>query len=246
MINIFSTLRFNIQAFGLVKGLQFPVFIYGKIKIGEIGDIRIMCPIRRRLLVIGSNHSTVAAPYTVFHNTGIIEIHGRVFLNYGSVLSNSGLIVFQGNNLFGNQTDINIVNRIEFGRNTSIGFESHITDNDHHFVLDVTTHKVSRNNATITIGSFNWIGSHCFIKKGTITPDYFIVASPCSMLSKDYSSLPPNTVMAGCPAHPVKQGIRRIYNFSEERKIKEYFTKHPEIEYFQYDEDANLDEICRL
>ena len=246
MINILATLRFNIKAFGFAKGLRLPVYIYGPIKIKSIGTIRINCPIKRRLFVIGTNHDTVAAPYTVFYNTGTIEIHGKVYLNYGSVIVNSGVIIFRGNNLIGNQTDINVHQRLDMGCNVSIGFETHITDNDHHYVIDVNTRKVLKNSAPITIGNFNWFGSNSFIKKGTVTPDYLIVASPCSMLSKDYSSLPPYTVLAGCPARPVKQGIRRVYNFRNEAKINEYFHQHPDEEFYQIEEMANLDDFCKL
>lgn len=246
MINILATLRFNIKAFGFAKGLRLPVFIYGSIKMRSIGTIHIHCPIRRHLIVIGTNYDTVAAPYTVFYNTGIIEVYGKVIINYGTVFINRGIVVFGGNNALGNQCDINIHNRLDIGCNTFIGYESRVTDSDHHYVADVNTRRVYRNSAPIRIGSFNWFGSNSFIKKGTVTPDYLIVASPCSMLSKDYSSLPPYTVLAGCPARPVKQGIRRIYNFREEEKIRSFFLQHPEAEYFQFAEDANLDKICKL
>lgn len=246
MINIIDTLRFNIKAFGFFKGLRLPVYIYGKIKIKKIGDFRILCPIKRRLFVIGTNHDTVAAPYTVFYNTGTIEVHGKVYLNYGSVFVNRGEVIFRGNNLIGNQSDINIRQRLDVGYNTFLGFESHVADNDHHYVVDVNTYRVYNNCAPITLGGFNWVGGNCFIKKGTVTPDYLIVASPCSMLSKDYSSLPPYTVVAGCPARPVKQGIRRIYNYHEETKVRDFFLQHPDEKFYQIDEQADLDDLCKV
>ena len=245
MINIIDTLRFNIKAFGLIKGLRLPVYIYGSIKIKEIGAIRIHCPIKRKLFVIGMNHDTVAAPYTIFYNTGTIDIYGKVFLNYGSVFANKGEVILRGNNLFGNQSDINICQRLDVGYNTFFGFETHIADNDHHYVVDINTRKVYKNCAPITMGRFNWVGGNCFIKKGTITPDYLIVASPCSMLSKDYSSLPPYTVVAGCPARPVKQDIRRIYDFREEAKINDFFLQHPDEKFYQTDEQTDLDDLCK-
>ena len=246
MINLFATLRFNIKAFGLAKGLRLPVIIYGGIKIKSIGSIHINCPIRRHLVVIGTNYKTVAAPYTMFNNTGIIEVYGKVYLNYGCVFANKGMVIFRGNDLIGNLSDIEIFQRLDMGRNVSIGYETHISDSDHHYVVDVNTRRAYRNSAPIKIGDFNWFGGNSFIKKGTITPDYLIVASPCSMLSKDYSSLPPFTVLAGCPARPVKQGIRRIYNFRNETKINDYFEQHPEAEFYQVEEQADLDEFCQL
>ena len=205
-----------------------------------------MCPVRRGLIVIGTNHCTVAAPFTVFHNEGTVEVHGKVYLNYGSAFVNRGVVVFEGNNLFGNQCNIDIHDRLYLGCNTFFGFESHISDSDHHYVIDTATRRIYRNSAPITIGNFNWFGSNSFVKKGTVTPDYLIVASPCSMLSKDYSALPPYTVLAGCPAKPVKQGIRRVYSFKEERTLYDFFRLHPEETFYQVDEQANLDDFCRL
>lgn len=246
MLNIPATLRFNIQAFGWAKGLRLPVLIYGKIKIKSIGNIRLHCKVRRRLIVIGANYETVVAPYTMFCNTGSVEVYGRVYINYGTTFINQGTVVFRGSNLIGNKSDVYIHQLLDIGYNCSFGFETHISDTDHHFVVDVNTHRVTRNTLPIIIGNFNWYGSCCFIKKGTITPDYLIVASPYSMLSKDYSSLPPYTVLAGCPAKPLKQGIQRIYNFAEERKIIDYFQQNPEAVFYQYAADVDLDETCKL
>ena len=246
MINIIATLRFNIKAFGLIRGLRLPVIVYGALKIRHIGTIRVHCPLRRRLIIIGNNHESVVAPYTVFDNQGTVDVYGRLFLNYGSSFINRGEVIFRGKNIVGNQTVIDIRHRLDVGFNTIFGFENHVADHDHHFMVDVETHRVRQNFAPITLGRFNWFGGNCFIKKGTVTPDYLTVASPCSMLSKDYTALPPHSVLAGCPARPVKQGVRRICNHVIEREVREHFLQHPDAEYYQVDERADLDEICEL
>ena len=246
MMNLFATLLFNIRAFGLRRGLRLPVFIYGKIKMRNIGTIRILCPLRHHLITIGTNHQIVTAPYTVFNNTGTVEIHGRVLINFGCVFTNKGTVVFRGNNIVGDRSDISIRQRLDVGYNTIFGFENHIADHDSHYLVDVNTHRVLPNSAPITLGRFNWFGGNCFIKKGTTTPDYLTVASPCSMLSKDYTALPPHSVLAGCPARLVKQGIRRICHYPTEDKIRDYFHQHPDAEYYQVDVNADLDEVCKL
>ena len=245
-LNILGTLCFNIKAFGVAKGLRLPVYIYGPVKAKSIGTIHILCPVRRRMIVIGTNYENVASSCTVFYNTGTIEVYGKVYIDYGTAFINKGLVIFRGNNLFGNECHIDIRHKLELGHDTFFGFETHITDSDHHYVVDVNTYRVFPNSAQISIGNYNWIGSNNFIKKGTVTPDYLIVASPCSMLSKDYSSLPPYTVLAGCPARPVKQGIRRIYSFKREEMISNFFRSHPDEQFYQIDKDTNLDEFCQL
>ena len=244
MINLFATLRFNIRAFGLRQGLKFPVYIYGNFKLKNIGKINIKCPVSRRMIVIGSNYDMIDTSSTVFNNHGTLDIYGKVFINYGTYISNQGVIVFHGNNIIGNTAEIRISSRLEIGYNTFIGFESRIMDSNMHYVVDVETRQVHRNCSPIILGNYNWLGSNSYIKRGTVTPDYLIVASPNALLSKDYSNIPPYTVMAGCHARPVKQGIRRIYNFHLEKIINKYFEQHPDATFYQIDETADLDSLC--
>ena len=246
MINILATLRFNIKAFGLVKGLRLPVYIYGPIKLMHIGKIDIKCPVRRALWVIGLNHRNVVAPFTMFDNLGVIEVHGHVYLNFGSTLSNHGTIVFEGRTLIGNKTEIYVAQRLEVGCNTSIGFDSRIMDSDMHYVVNVESKRVYSNTAPIRIGHYNWFGSNTFIKKGVVTPDYLVVASPNALLTKDYSNLPPHTVLAGAPAKPIGQGIRRIYNFCNENQIRQFFKENHNASFYQVDGDIELDKFCGL
>lgn len=246
MINILATLRFNIKAFGLLKGLRLPVYIYGSIKLRNIGKIDIKCPVRRGLWVIGLNHRSVVAPFTMFDNQGVIEVHGSVFLNFGSMLSNHGTIVFNGYTLIGNKSEIRVYKRLEVGCNTSFGFDTHIMDSDMHYVVDVESRRVFPNTAPIRIGNYNWFGSNCFIKKGVVTPDYLIVASPNALLTKDYSNLPPHTVLAGVPAKPIGQGLRRVYNFCSEKCIRQFFKENQKASFYQVGDGIGLDEFCGL
>lgn len=62
-------------------------------------------------------------------------------------------------------------------------------------------------------------------KKGTKTPDYLIVASANALLTKDYTSLPPYSVIGGSPAKLLKSGVRRIYNSNMEQKINQFLKK---------------------
>lgn len=212
----------------------------------SIGNINIKCPIRRRLVIIGVNHKSVPTSCTSFYNKGVIDIYGPVFINFGCSIVNHGHIVFRGNNLIGKQTKIDIQNSLEIGHDTSIGFETHIIDTDFHYTISVKDHRVKKNTKPIRIGNFNWIGSNCYLKRGTVTPDYLIAASPNTLLTKDYSYLPPYSVLAGAPAKTLKTGIRRIYNPSLQTEIQDFFQQNPDAEFFQIDMNAKLDELCKL
>ena len=245
-LNVFDTLRLNIKAFGLLKGLKLPILVYGKIKIHNVGNIVFKCPISRGLVVIGLNECDVPYSHSILNNTGTIEVHGKLYVNYGARISNEGLMVLGGNNILGHGVSFDIKEKFEIGHDSTVGFMSVVTDTNVHYILDVETRKVARRSKPIYLGNFNWIGSYTHIKKGTITPDYTIVASPNALIAKDYSSIEPYTILGGSPAKPLKAGLRRIYNFKSEHTINEYFNANPAETYFTIDDDADLDDFCKL
>ena len=245
-LRIIDTLLFNIRAFGLRKGLRLPVYIYGKVKVYQMGKIEICCPIKRAIVIIGMNAHDTSAPYTIFNNKGVIEIHGRTYFHHGCRLTNQGKMVLGANNIFSHNTQFDIKERIDFGHDVSVGYDSVFTDSDVHYSIDVQKRRVYRNTKPIRIGNYNWFGSSTHIKKGTITPDYTMVASPNALLSKDYTDIPPYTILAGSPARPIKQGLRRVYKFRSENMIRQYFAANPDAEYYQIDNDVDLDDFCKL
>ena len=245
-LNILTTIRFNIQAFGIMQALKCPVLIYGKMKIYHIGQFHIKCPLKRGIVVIGMNECDVPYAHTIFNNRGVIEIHDKLYINFGAKISNEGVMIFHGNNIIGHGVSFDIKEKFEIGHDATVGFMSVVTDTNVHYILDVSARKVARRSKPIKIGNFNWIGSYSHIKKGTITPDYTIVASPNALLSKDYSTLDPYTILGGSPAKPLKVGLRRIYKFKNEQMINAYFSRNPTEEYFLIKNDVNLDIFCGL
>lgn len=243
-LNIFQTLLLNIRAFGLWKGLSFPIYVYGKVRIYNMGRWKINCPMRRGLIKIGMNAEDTALPYTIINNDGVLEIHGSVWINHATRLSNKGTIVFAGNDIVGHACVFDIRRRIEIGRNVSIGYCSEFMDSDDHYLVDVESRKVFSNEKPIRIGDFNWLGSHTYVKKGAVTPDYTITASPNALLLKDYSSeIPPFTILGGCPAKPIGTGKRRVLNFKHQGDIASALKNKP---CYEVDMSIDLDEFCSL
>jgi acetyltransferase-like isoleucine patch superfamily enzyme len=65
----------------------------------------------------------------------------------------------------------------------------------------------------IKIGAHNWIGNRSNIMKGTITPDYCIVASG-SLCNKKIDA-PSYSLIAGVPARLIKSNIYRVLDDEE-------------------------------
>ncbi len=243
--NLFRTLWFNLRAFGLRKGLRMPVYVYGRVKVYNMGRILLTGPVERGMLKIGRNYDDTALPYTIWNNQGTIEVQGRTWIHHGCRLLNRGYILFRGGDIISHACVFDIRERLEFGRHVSVGYASEFVDTDVHYMVDVESRTVRPNTKPIRIGSYNWLGSHTFVKKGTVTPDCTIVASPNALLLKDYTqSLPPYAVLGGSPARVIAQGKRRILNFRHETQIAQALQGGADE--YRVAPDVDLDEFCGL
>ncbi len=244
--NLYYTFIFNLRVFGLRKGLQFPAYLYGRVKILNKGRIELTAPIRRGMLRIGMHHDNTALPYTILDNRGVIRIEGRTWFHHGCKITNQGTMTFHGNDIISHNTVFDITDTLEMGRNVSVGYSSEFIDTDSHFLIDVETRQVKRNHRPIKIGDFNWFGSHTYVKKGTITPAYTIVASPCALLCRDYTSqIEPYSILGGNPARVIGKGKRRIYNFRNEQMVREQTELHSDG-VFTLEDGIDLDKFCEL
>lgn len=242
-INIYKTLLFNFLAFGIKGALKCPVYIYRNTKIYSVGKINIECPWERGMIKIGKL-DLKSQGVTKFLNKGNITVRGYVEIGGCTILENYGEIVFDGYNRIGDGSFILIREKFIVGEQIRLGFHCFVMDSDDHYTIDIETKKVARNTKPIILGKYNWIASHSYIKKGVITPDYLIVASANALLTKDYSDLPPYSVIGGNPVRLLKSGIRRIYNKEEERNLKEYFREHVDEKIYKYDDLDDVDRIC--
>lgn len=245
-IHIYKTLLFNFLAFG-VKGLiKTPVYIYGHTKIYRVGKINIHCPTTRGILKIGQL-AYKSQGITKFLNAGTIDIYGYTIIGGATIIENRGNIVFGGYNQIGDGASLIIREKFVLGEQSRLGFHTFVMDSDDHFTSDAETLVVHKNKKPIYIGKYNWIANKTVIKKGVKTPDYLIVASANALLTKDYTSLPPYSVIGGSPAKLLKSGIRRIYNQKEEARIKKYFKEHPSETSLKIDLGGlSFDEYCSM
>ncbi|MCQ2960129.1 MAG: hypothetical protein MJ198_08090 [Bacteroidales bacterium] len=240
VINIYKTLIFNFLAFG-VKGIfKTPVYVYNNTKIYRVGTIILHCPMERGIIRIGQLDYK-SQGVTKFKNNGTIELWGPIKIEGATIVENDGLIEFHGFNRIADGCLIVVREKLVLGEQSRIGFQSFIMDSDDHYTVDVITKEVHRNKKEIIIGNYNWIASRSVIKKGVRTPDYLIVASANALLVKDYSELPPYSVIGGSPVKLIKTGVRRVYEKKNEEQIDNFF-KDMENSTFFVEED--LDSFC--
>lgn len=242
-LSVRKTLLFNFCAFGWRGICKIPVFVYGNTELYKIGKINIHCEMSRGIVCIGRNNYK-SQGVTRFCNSGIIDICGPVRIEGATIVENFGTIKLDGDNLISDGSMILVRSELQMGKHSRLGFHGLIMDSDDHFTFDVNSRKIYRNSKPIKIGAFNWFGNSTFIKKGVVTPDYLIVASANSVLAKDYSSVPPYSVLGGVPAKIIKSGIRTVFDTHKEWDVINFFKKNPEAESFDIAADIDLDEFC--
>ncbi len=220
-----------------------PILIYKNTNIYRIGTILITSPLKKGLVKIGCA-SFKSNGVTKLNNSGTITIDGPLVIGGSSIIDNKGNIHFKGYNVLGDGCTLIIREGLEVGYQSRIGFHSHVMDTDDHFVVDVEKRTVTTNTKRIVLGDFNWLGHNCYVKKGVRTADYLTVAAPNTLLTKDYSDLPPYSVLAGSPAKLLKTGIRRVLNHVNERNLYMHFKNTRED--FVVEDSEDLDMYCSM
>lgn len=147
----------------------------------------------------------------------------------GIRIQNEGKIIFEGNCTLGNNSVLSIGRNgvLRFGKNTCatagvkficqnsiyigekslIGWDSLISDFDFHEIM--IDNAIKSGSAPIVIGKNNWFAMQCLVLKGSTTPEGSIFTAR-SLLNKDYTNYPCNTMFAGTPAKAVRYNVLRI------------------------------------
>lgn len=243
---LLRSLPLNLRVFGW-RGWRLPILLHGSVRVYHLGRILIKGRMHHGMIVLGMNGHNSTAPYSILDNQGTLEVEGRLWLHHGFRLSNRGVIHFGEGVIISHNCVFDIRERLDFGHDVSVGFASEFTDSDMHFSVDVDTRTVRSNRAPIRIGHYNWLGSHTYVKKGTVTPDYTLVASPNALLCKDYTdTLPPYPLLGGAPARLIGQGKRRVYNFQHEEELRQRLVGQDAVSTVRLNEQEDLDAFCQL
>lgn len=223
------TLYFNFRLFPLSQALRLPVYIYGKPKFLSLhGQCRIAGKVFSGMIKINDSalapgNSSIPAEFVV---DGSIVFYGR-----GRVAPGCKFMVFKTGFLevgdefkFQENCNIAVFGDVKIGNYVRITHECQLLDSSFHYMVHLESRKVNKLFKPIVIGNYNWIGNRTTIMGGTITNDFTIVASN-SLLNKDYSSLPSDSIIGGAPAKFINSGYRRIENEDLDKHLNVFFMK---------------------
>ena len=222
-----KTVYFNLRSMPFALAVKLPVYIYRHTQFSSLsGRVEIRGPVRRGMVRIGKREDR-GQGVTNIRNLGCIVFHDGVSIMQGCDLyvGPKGLLEIGARARIRENVFIYASELIRIGELTGIAYQTTLSDDDFHYVLDTDTGNVADCKAAIIIGARNWIGSRTVIKKGTVTPDDLIVASSYSLLSKDYTgSVPPFSVIGGLPARLLKTNVRRVFNAESEAALHRHYA----------------------
>ncbi|MGL4331996.1 MAG: hypothetical protein ACRCSR_04260 [Bacteroidales bacterium] len=231
-LNVYKTIRLNFKYFPFKTAIKFPILVYGKLELLNMGgSVIIQGDIKSRMIKIGYNSDQFVASNTcgLWDVKGLIVFKGKAIISVGPTINvDEGARLIFGNCIsLGAKVKLRTWNSIIIDDYSRIALESQLFDTDFHLIRNIENGKVYNYCAEIYIGKTCWIGNRCTITKGTYLPERTIVASN-SLLNKDYAQLLSKpSVIGGIPAKLLKENIVRIYDYKCEREAIAYFKDNP-------------------
>ncbi len=241
------TLYLNFRSFPLKQAVKLPVFVYGWPKLFSLlGSME--CKDACQMGMIKFNKTNYSAPSnpgysTAINNWGKIIFHGPCLIYTGININTHryGVLDLGANVKIMHNVNITAHSQIFIGANTWITHRCQILDSNFHFIADLKKGIVRKYSRPVFIGKSCWICNTSTVAGGAKIPDYTIVASN-SLVNKDFSDIPSESIIGGVPAKLVSTGYRWINNRLLERKIGKYFEEHPETNEYPLEKGFSHDE----
>lgn len=213
-INLTKTVLFNFRMFPIRTAVHLPIVFYGRCQVVTGGKVQLNIEPSFGLLVIGINHSLTYGikgshtDVTYFRISGTLIINGynNTFANGCKIyIKNGAYLCIGGNVLIQNHSKVHCAKSISIGEHCRISWETQIFDTNMHYLISPDG-RIPNNKNSVVIGSNCWIGNRCTIQKGTMLPEFSIVASN-SLVNKDFTSQPWG-ILAGTPAQLISIGVK--------------------------------------
>jgi acetyltransferase-like isoleucine patch superfamily enzyme len=231
-LNIFKTIYLNFKTQPFSVAVKFPIYVYGKLYIHSLnGNIIIDAPIISGMIKIGYREID-SLPISFLPNqllvNGKLIFTGYAVLSGGVSLSvNKGILKIGNCCSIGGGSLIKCLTEISIGDNTRITYGCSIFDSNIHFVKEIESGIIKKNEAPIFIGKNCWINAETFVAKGSVIPDFSITARR-SFVNNDFNTHGTNLFLVGSPAKPLNTKVQRIFNTVEEQRIRTYFNQNPD------------------
>lgn len=231
--NPFATLYLNLRCLPLRDALHFPVWVFGRPRLMNLcGRIEIKGEVRSGM--VWFNHVIIGSPSNMgaqseLNIAGTLIFHGKARIRTGCrIVVDSDAVLEIGKGLImGDFINIGCAKSIRIGDYARMAHRSQIFDTNYHYVANLNKGIVPPLSRPVVIGDHCWICNTAAISAGAVVPSNTIVSSN-SLVNKDFSDIPPYSIIGGCPAKLIGSGFRLVNKLSKERDITDFYNTHPD------------------
>ena len=228
--NFVKTIWFNWKMFPAKEAWKLPIYLYGKTRFRSLaGTITINAPITSGMIKIGQNdyYIDTSVQQCIWTIRGTIVFNGPVNFGHGSyvLVSDNATLTFGTNGTYlGSNLKIMCFDRINIGDNVRIAWDCQFIDTSFHYIELLNKNgEIKSLTKSIIIGDRVWIGNRTTISKGSVIPSDTIISSN-SLVNKDFSSINPFSMLAGCPASLKGTGLKRIFDEKRQSELDKEFN----------------------
>src|SRR5574344_765040 len=232
-LNPIATIYVNFRSFPLKQALKLPLFVYGRPNLYYLtGRMRIDGIIKSGMIKF--NYTCIGAPSNmslqsdllnqgtiVFHGPGIIGTGNKIRVFYNAVLE------FGEEFKIADMVNVGCYSKITVGNRSWIAHRCQILDANYHYIADFNKRIVPKWGKNIVIGDDCWICNTSTVSLGAVIPNNTIVTG-YSLVNKDFSTVPENSIIGGIPAKFIANGFRRVLNPIAENKIIKFYDEYPD------------------
>lgn len=234
-LNLLLTIYLNFRSFPFLQAIRLPIFVYGSPRIYNlVGSMKMTCKkitpgmIKFNYVMPGAPNCTSGK--SEINNEGTILFNGRGEIGTGTKIRVAlGATLKIGNRFkITDMCNVGCLNSIVLGDDTWIVHRSQIFDSNYHFIEDLNTRKIPKMTKYVVIGKRCWICNSVSVCAGAVIPDNTIVASS-SLVSKDYSNIPPYSLLGGVPAKVIKVGVRWLKKGTLQNEVTNFYKYNSEV-----------------
>lgn len=238
--NPIYTLYFNFVFFPIRQAIKFPVFVYGWPKLfSQYG--RMECIDKCKTGMVRLNVTIPGGPQYAAGNSqlniwGKVIFRGTCEIGSGNKINvgENGLLDLGDGTKITSFCNVTAYSKISIGAQSWIVHRCQVFDTNFHYIADFNKNIVKKQATPIFIGEYCWICNSSTITGGAIVPDKTIVASN-SLVGKDFSAIPSESIIGGIPAKLISTGYRKIESKNFQIKINNYFKENPDSIIFNFD-----------
>lgn len=246
--NPLITLYLNFRSFPLRQAWRLPVFVYGWPKLFSLlGTMECVGRCKSGMIVLNQTNCEMPnnpGTNTAINNRGKIIFHGKCQIYTANKInvSKDGVLDLGADSKISHMCNITAHISVYIGNHVRIAHRSQILDSNFHLIADFNKGVVKRYSKPIRIGDYCWICNSSTIAAGAVIPNKTIIASN-SLVNKDMSEIPEESIIGGQPAKLIATGYRRVESGKLREEILHFLRKEPDANAFVLSAGVSHD-IC--